>query len=234
MDTILFLHGWGGNEYSFAPILPMFEKHFKCISLSLPMFQRENGENEPDKPWTLEDYAEFIERKLDEHQVEKCHIVAHSFGCRVAVLLVRRNAERFKKLVMTGAAGIKKRRSIRTMLKILIYKARKKLASIFGREFVSKNTGSEDYKKLSDYGKITFHNVIRRDLRYQISQIEHDTLLVFGSMDKATPVKLGKKWYKLAKNAKLKVYEKSGHFCYIDERERFIVDSFAFLGVVYM
>ena len=238
MDTVLFLHGWGGDENSFAPVISMFEKQFKCVNLKFPQFQQDDPalgtkENSPDqiKPWTLEDYANFVERRLDELGIEKCHIVGHSFGARVAVLLVGRNPERFEKLVLTGAAGIRKRRSFKTILKILWFKIKKKVGKIFGRKVVS--GGSEDYRKLSDVGKVTFHNVIRRDLSAEIAKIAHSTLLIFGGNDRATPVRLGKKWQKLAQVALLKIYQYSGHFCFIDEPERFIVDVFSFLGVVY-
>jgi len=130
MDTILFLHGWGGNEQSFAPIMPVLKKHFRCITLGMPMFNN-NDTDEPGTPWTLEDYANHVENYLDSLGVTKCHIVAHSFGARVTCLLVTRNPKRYEKLILTGAAGIRPRQKIRTMLKIWSYKVKRKFAKIF-------------------------------------------------------------------------------------------------------
>jgi len=224
METILFLHGWGGDENSFAPILPFFEKQYKCLCPAMPMFQKDSKKDNPDSAWTLKDYAEFIENYLDENNIEKCHILAHSFGARVTTLLLNRNPDRYGRIILTGAAGIKKRKTLCVWLKIKSYKVRKKL-------FMNKKeSGSTDYKKLTDEGKKTFQKIIEYDLKGEISKIFHPTLLIYGGHDTATPVKMGRKWAKLSKNSILVTYKKSGHFCYIDENSRFIKDSSEFLS----
>ncbi|MCL2755965.1 MAG: alpha/beta hydrolase [Firmicutes bacterium] len=219
MKTILLLHGWGGNENSFAPILPYLSKHFRCLAPAFPMFGCDS-DNQPDTPWTLDDYTNFIQEYLVTNNVEKCHILAHSFGARVTALLVTRNPARFEKLVLTGAAGIR-RRKFSTIIKIKLYKLRKKLG-------YKKQSGSPDYKKLTNSGKKTFQNIINRDLKSEIKQINNPTLLIFGRNDNATPVKLGKKWVKISQNANLLVYNNSGHFAYLDETSRFIKDTCEF------
>ena len=211
----MFLHGWGGNETSFANILPFFRCHYRCLTLSMPMFQKEGY---ADKPWTLDDYAGFVTQFLDNNKVEYCHIIAHSFGCRVATLLATQNPSRYGQLVFTGAAGIRYRKRVNS-IKIWFYKLRKKL-------FKTTKGGSSDYRNLSQVGKITFQNIINRDLSPDIAKIQNPTLLIFGHYDKSTPLKIGRKWQKLVKNSELRVYKNSGHFCYIDEAERFIADAY--------
>jgi len=221
MKTILFLHGWGGDENSFANILPFFSKYFNCLTPSLPMFQKD--QDSPDTPWTLDNYADYVEKYLDSHNVEKCHIMAHSFGARVTTILVTRNPDRFERIVLTGAAGIR-RRKLSTFIKIKFYKLKRKLG------FKQKSGGSSDYQKLTNIGRKTFQNIINRDLRPEIKQITNHTLLIFGKKDTSTPVKLGKKWAKLSPNAKLLIYKQRGHFAFIDETSRFIKDSHKFLS----
>jgi len=216
METILFLHGWGGDEHSFANIIPALSKHFRCLTLSMPMFQKEDSE--PREPWTLENYADFVEKFLNTHDVEKCHILAHSFGCRVATLLVTRHPSRYGKLVLTGAAGIRAKRSLKTRIKIRFHKLG-----------IKKSKGSIDYQKLNDSGKITFQNVLRHDLKFEISKIQSETLLIFGRDDTATPVWMGKKWERISPHAQLKIYESAGHFAYIDDPKHFLSHTLAFL-----
>jgi len=223
MQTILFLHGWGGDEKSFTPILQYFKQHFNCLCPALPMFQSDSIKENPGAPWTLDDYADFVEEYLDKNDVEKCHIIAHSFGARVTALLLNKDPKRYGRIVLTGAAGIRKR-SLCVWFKVRVYKLRKRVFKI------KKQGGSSDYKKLTDAGKKTFQNIITFDLKNEIAKIIHPTLLIFGGKDSATPIKLGKKWQKLSKNSKLIIYKKSGHFCFIDEHARFIRDAYDFLN----
>jgi len=216
METLLLLHGWGGDECSFAPILPSLLKKFNCLAPAMPMFKK--GESSVPNAWTLEDYADYVENYLDQLNVKKCHILAHSFGCRVTILLALRNPDRYEKFLFTGAAGIKPRRSVRIRMKILWNKFMRKIGG-------KKDRGSADYRALSDTGKLTFQNVLRRDLSKEISLVQNETLLLFGKHDKATPPWMGRKWKNLSPNAKLVIYNKSGHFAYIDEKNRFISDA---------
>lgn len=202
--TILFLHGWGGDEDSFSSILPYFKKFYTCLTPS-PRIPH---------PWTLEDYTESIEKLLDESGVTSCHIIAHSFGARIAALLVTRNANRYGNLVLTGAAGLRRRKSFYKRLRVFLHKRR-----------ILKNKGSYDYRNLSDTEKITFKNVVNRDLASEFAQIKNPTLLVFGRNDKQTPQSMGKRMNKLIENSKLVIYKSSAHFPFIDNPDRFIVDT---------
>jgi len=206
VETLLLLHGWGGDSNSFAPLIPFLKLHFHLITPSMPM--------DPTQVMTLDDYADLVEQELID--VESCHILAHSFGCRVATILVSRNPKRFKKLVFTGAAGIPKSKSIKTKVKIRLHK------------LGFKQKGSPEYQVLSKEGKITFQNIINRDLSPEISRITNNTLLIFGSRDKSTPVTLGKRWAQLSKNSNLIIYKDVGHFAYLDQTSRFLRDTMVF------
>ena len=212
MENILFLHGWGGNENSFAPILPFLKTKYRCICVGMP--------REPDTPWTLEDYVKLVFEELDRLGIDKTHIVAHSFGARVTALLVTQQPERFDKLLLAGPAGIKPRFSLWRWFKIRLHKWK-----------IIKGKGSEDYRVLSQNGKITFQNIIKRDLVPEISQIKHQTLIIWGTKDKAIKKYMVKRWTKLNQYTTLKKYENAGHFCYLDEPTRFIVDIEEFLNV---
>ena len=216
MQTLLFLHGWGGDENSFAPIIPTLKKLFNCITISMPM-------DTPKAPWKMEDYADMVFRDLKARNIERTHLVAHSFGARVAVTMLNQNPNIFDKMILTGAAGIPPRKNFFVWLRIRLYKLKREL---FPR---SKQKGSLDYRKLSPNGKITFQNIIKKDLRPYIANLTTPTLLIYGSRDTATPVYMAKRWTELAQNVKLRIYKEAGHFCYIDESSRFISDVLDFL-----
>jgi len=210
VKTILFLHGWGTDENSFAHIRPFFERNCHCIFV--------NFDCNPKRVLTLEEYSKEVEQILSNNAVEKCHVIAHSFGARVAVLLANRNPNLVQKMVLTGAAGIKPRFSLIKWLKIRLHK------------MGFKQKGSSDYRKLGVAGKITFQNIINRDLSAVIVDVDVPTLLIWGKRDKSTPLYMGKLWTKLQKTATMKIYKDAGHFCFIDEPARFISNVVEFFG----
>ena len=149
--------------------------------------------------------------------VPSINIIGHSFGARVAVLLATRHPNLINRLVLTGAAGLRPRRSLRRWARIKIYKWFK-----IGR-------GSADYRRLTPAGKRTFQNIIHRDLAPEIARITAPTLLLWGKRDKSTPLYMGKRWTKLLQRAILKVYPRAGHFAFLDAPARFIHDAYQFL-----
>ena len=160
-------------------------------------------------------YVDEVEARFLNEARGLC-VVAHSFGARVAVLLANRNPELFEKMVLTGAAGLKSRFSLKVWLKIKWFK------------LTGRGKGSTDYRALSNTGKATFRNIIRRSLHSEITKLDTPTLLIWGKRDKSTPLYMAKRWTKLQKAAILKVYKAAGHFCFIDDPARFISDAFEF------
>jgi pimeloyl-ACP methyl ester carboxylesterase len=228
------LHGWGGNENSFLPIVKYFSRFYNCLSPSMPCFQKGGPDKHPTRPWTLDDYAEYTENILRDSGIKRCHIVCHSFGARVAVLLIKRNPKLVDKLVVCGGAGLKARFNLQVWLKIKIYKIKRRLLNsvrrLFGRPPLGRIAGgSADYRSLTENGKKTFINIIRRDLAGEINTVQTPTLLIYGRHDRATPPYMGRRWAKLCKTAKLKIYDTAGHFAYLDEPAKFIKDTAKFI-----
>ena len=213
MDNILFLHGWGGNEKSFASVLPFFQTKYNCICPALP--------REPETPWTLEDYVRLVFAELDQRDIKHTHIIAHSFGARVAVLLVNLQPERFGRLVLAGPAGIRPRLSFFRRLKIRLHKAG-----------IIKSRGSTDYRGLTPAGKQTFQNIVNRDLSPEISRVRQPVLVIWGTKDDSIKKKCLKRWTNLNTCVRIKFYNKAGHFCFLDAPARFIVDAEEFLNAV--
>lgn len=212
MQTLLLLHGWGGNADSFAPVARYFARDYRVLAPEFPC--------PPATVYTLDDYVRDLELYLQAHQVTRCAVVAHSFGARLVALLNARQPDLFTKIVITGGAGLKPRFSFKVWCKIRWYKFRKRL---FGKT----DGGSAEYRQLDDNGKATFRNIINRDLAPEIAGLTAPLLLITGSRDTATPPYMAKKWQKLAKKVKtsrLVLYRGYGHFAYLDCGARFIKD----------
>lgn len=221
MSTILFLHGWGGDVNSFAPISQYFTracdengKPYQVLIPTLPY--------PPTEIYTLENYADDIDRFLQEHQVARCVVVAHSFGARLVAVLNARHPKLFTKIIITGGAGLPPRWRFGVWLKIRWCKLCRRLRWRVPR-------GSADYRVLDDNGKRTFQNIIQRDLTDEIGQITVPTLLIWGARDRATPLDQCRRWQKLIPQAQTIIYRRCGHFAYLEKSARFIHDVAHFL-----
>lgn len=214
--TILFLHGWGGNADSFAPISGYFAREHTVLTPALAC--------PPATVYTLDDYAAEVLDYLRARNVTQCAVVAHSFGARLVALLNAQHPGLFTHIVITGGAGIPPRWSLATWLKIRWHKIKRRLG-------LPAHGGSADYRHLSPNGKITFQNVIHRDLSAEIRTITAPTTLIWGSRDSATPPEMFRRWQRLIPHAQARLYQGAGHFAYLEQPARFIRDVAHALGV---
>jgi pimeloyl-ACP methyl ester carboxylesterase len=136
------------------------------------------------------------------------------------VLLVNRQPERFGKIVLTGPAGLRQRKSFFRWLRVHLHKAG-----------IIKSRGSADYRALSAVGKATFKNIVNRDLSAEIARIRQPVLVIWGDQDTAIKKYMIKRWTKLQIRATLKVYKGCGHFCFLDKPARFVLDTEEFINV---
>ena len=215
---LLFLHGWGGNKDSFA----FLKKAFYDRDLWFVSFAGHGDSAEPKTPMSVADFAADVLDFVDTHSIEKPDVVAHSFGGRVALVLFALHPEKFGRLLLVGAAGLRPKRKLKTKLKIAKFKIDKWLV---GLKLKSKkcleNRGSADYNILSPVMRETFKKVVNENLSKYAKMVKAETLLVWGENDTETPLFMGKKLNKLIKNSALVVLEGKSHFCFYEEPLRF-------------
>ena len=183
------------------------------------------GESDSMKyPYSLDDYVAEIKGVIDLLGVEKVDVVAHSFGARVLVKLLAVD-KRIDKIVLTGAAGLGKRRGMKYFFKRTLFKI---LKSFIPREKLKKFYSS-DYLSLSPVMKESFKLIVGEDLTEYYKKIKNEALIIFGAKDKETPVKTAKRMKKCVKRSRLVVLSRSGHFCFCERPNAFNSKVFSFL-----
>lgn len=209
-EPLVLLHGWGQNMAMMKFIADHFKQRFQVLNLDLPGF----GESEEPKcVWNLDDYTLCIHECCKALQLSNPTLIAHSFGARIALLYAHRYQA--QKLVLTGAAGIKKSKTLQYYIRIYTYKLLKKL-------HMAPDMGSEDYKTASEVMKGVLIESVERDLRSLLPQITNEALLVWGEKDEATPLWMGETMEKMMPNATLIVLDGDDHFAYFHQPQRFI------------
>ena len=215
---ILFLHGWEGSTLSFKIFYEAMKTNHRCINLDFPPFGKSSF---PKKPLSVPDYSKMVLALLDYLEITKVNIVAHSFGGRVAIELASKT-KIINKLLLTGSAGLKKR-SIKKILKIKIYKLKKFLAKIklFPQKLLE-NKGSCEYNKLDPIMKQTFINIVNYNQKKLLPKINVPTLLIWGINDKETPFCFTKVFKNNIKDCEIIKFENCSHFAYLEKPQTFL------------
>ena len=239
-EPLLLLHGWGGKAESFLPVARDFKKTHKVYAVDFPGHGRSD---EPDAPWSVTEYMEYIRAFLKEAGIERTDIIAHSFGGRVAILLAATYPGLVGKMVLTGAAGIPPRRNGKKTMKTRVYRLLRGIArsgaaqAVLGdertalfQEALVQRFGSRDYRALTPFMRQTFNRVISQDLTDCLSRIKAPTLLIWGEDDTETPLWLGKLMEEKIPDAGLVSWPGCGHFAYLDRYGDFKLVVERFLG----
>lgn len=217
-DWLVLLHGWKMNSESFKDVISRLEKKYKVLSIDLLGF---GNSDVPNDSLTIDDYLDMIEKLLDNLGVINPIILGHSFGGKLAILYALRR--KVKKLILVSPSGIK-HFSFKTFLKIRIYKIKKIFYRLLKKDLkkLQSKYGSSDYIDLAPAMKKTMSNIIKVYVDSELKKLTSPVLLLWGYYDKITPYKDTKKFMKNVKNIKLVTFQRSGHFCYIDEVDKFV------------
>ena len=219
---LLFLHGYMSDKNSFYYQIKFFSAHgFECIAPDFPGF----GSSAPIKEeWSVGDYAAWLYDFTQAAHILSPHIIAHSFGCRVALKLL--SAQNIAdRLVITGGAGIVKPRSPAYMRKVKAYRTVKK----FAPKFAEKHFGSSEYRALPPVMRGSYKKIVNEDLRACASLVKNKTLLIYGAGDRVTPPdEEGQTFHELIAESSL-VTMRGDHFCFCRYPQIFNAAALAFL-----
>ncbi len=216
MKNILILHGWELRGSVYNQLKKLLEKEgFTVFVPDLPGF----GERPLSKPvLTLADYVNFVKDFIKKNIKQDLVIIGHSFGARVAIVLASQNPENLKKLVLTGAPGIRRPLPLRSKIAFFLAKTASGIFTVppfsflqgFFRKLLYKFTGEFDYYKAGNLRE-TFKNIIAHELTDHLAKIKIPTLLVWGEQDLIVPVSDGQAMREFISNAKLIVIRTANH-----------------------
>ena len=214
-DNILILPGWGDTRKTFDNIINNI-KDYNVYIIDYPNFGKSSNLN---KEYTIYDYTELILNFINDKNINNPIIIAHSFGGRIASLLVTKYNLKVKKLLLIDVAGIK-RINLKLLLKQTIYKILKSITALLpNKQKIRKKLfnyfSSNDYKNINSNMRKTFQNIVKENLKKYYKNIKAETLIIWGENDNDTPLKDGIIINKLIKNSALIIYPKAEHYSYL-------------------
>ena len=205
---MVFLHGYLSSKEAFTAQIHYFSRFFRVTAIDFVGF---GGSDPLKESFSVADYARWTEEVLRLLDIQKPHVIAHSFGCRVAVKMAAASSDCFDKIVLTGAAGVVFKRSLRYHLKVKTYR----LVRRFAPKFAEKRFGSAEYRTLPPIMRESYKKIVNEDLRACARLIENEVLLVQGKMDTTTPKKEAEAYLACLKRGRLVTMD-GGHFAFAE------------------
>lgn len=224
------LHGYLSKKESFYYQIKFLSESFKVTAPDFPFFGGSEGD---DRAWSVGDYAEWLKKFIVRTGLKKPHIIAHSFGARVAIKLLAENGDMCDKLVITGGAGLVKPRSSQYMRRVKTYRRIKK---IFPR-YAERHFGSKEYRSLSPIMRESYKLIVNEDLKSCAAKICNPAYLLYGANDTVTPPsEEGAVFNSLIRGSRLEIMDGT-HFCFSEHPEIFNLKIKSFLdyyGNIYL
>jgi pimeloyl-ACP methyl ester carboxylesterase len=227
--ALLFLHGWGCDGTIWNSVAANISGY---TLFQLDFWGFGQSAMPPDTGWNVADYANAVKKFCDEQNISSVHIVCHSFGARVAIMLCHLYPALVSSLVITGGAGLR-RFSLKRTIRVAQFKLCRLLVKLkLCKPDALTKFGSSDYHHLSTLAlKNTFNKVIMQDLTRLLKSVTCPTLLVWGRDDIDTPLWMAKKFARRIKNSSL-VQIEGDHFAFLKHSVQFSRIVAAFLGGV--
>ena len=218
---MLFLHGYLSSKEAFLYQIRYFSAFYRVTAIDFLGF---GASGKLSEPFSVSDYANWLKETMQTLGIRKPHVVAHSFGCRVAVKTASTDSEAFDKIILTGPAGIIINRGFVYQCKVKTYRAVKKLFP----KFAEKRFGSKEYRSLSPIMKESYKKIVNEDLREDAKKVKNPVLIIHGKADTTTTHREATIYLNSFPSAKL-IQTDGGHFAFLDNPTTFNLISEEFL-----
>jgi len=226
-EVVLFVHGFGSSLESWEPVSPLLCASRRCVGVDLKGFglsSRYDGDYSPAAQ------ADALAELLDVLGVARAHVLAHSYGCAVALRLVLDHPERVDHLVLTDAFAYHEQMpwffawsrppGAGELLFGLFYDQQldyRASLAFHDPELVSHELVRRSYRAMRKPGSRAAALATVRGLDLDQAQLRYHsiaapTLLVWGVEDQVTPLRWGQRLVKHLPDSRLETIDQAGHF----------------------
>ncbi|MBQ4120113.1 MAG: alpha/beta hydrolase [Clostridia bacterium] len=230
---VLLLHGWGASFDTYRGIINTLKNRCRVVAVNFPGC---GNSDTMKKPWTLDDYCDFVLKFMKAVDLESPILFGHSHGGRVTMKLVAEGLVNPPKIVLLDAAGLIPKKSLKQKWRAKSFKVIKTVLTLpviksFSGGLLEKarnHYGSADYNAAPLVLRQTLVSLVNTDIRDILHKISCPTLLIWGENDTATPLSDAKIIESLIPDCGLCVLKDSGHFAFCEKpfEANAIINSF--------
>lgn len=235
-ETIIFLHGIGGNKSNWAAQMAYFaDKGYRAVAWDV----RGYGDSDDyEGPFDFEAISADLLRLMDELSVEKAHLVGLSMGGRILMDFAYRYGDRIASLVICGAfpsfgqaLSPEQRAEYLRLRKQPLLEGRsftelapKLIASLTGpdaSESVRESLGDSIRQLRKDSYLKALEAAVYFDRSQEIQSITARTFLLYAQDDRLTPPEMGRDVQALMPRAQMHVLPRCGHLMNLEAPDAF-------------
>jgi pimeloyl-ACP methyl ester carboxylesterase len=228
-NPLLLLHGLFGALSNWEGVVSRFSKNFRVIIPMLPIYEM------PIKEAGLEGLRTFVEEFVSMKKLIDMIIMGNSLGGHIALLYTLKNADKVKKLILTGSSGLFEDSMGGSYPKRGNYQYIKERVSytFFDPKVASKELVDEVFEITNSIPKCMRIVAIaksaqRNNIAEEIPKITIPTLLVWGLNDTITPPMVAYEFNRLIPKSQLKFIDNCCHAPMMEHPEKFneLVEDF--------
>lgn len=253
--VIVFLHGWGGSGRYWESTAKTLSDKFDCLLYDMRGFGRSLLPKEQVSTekltYEMETYAVDLAEFLDNLNLKRVYLNAHSMGASIAVLFLNLYPERVERAILTcagifeydeksfsqfhrfGGYVVKFRPRWLAKIPLLnrLFMARflyRSLPDVISRAFL------EDFLVADNEAALgTIFTSVSQEaaevMPQEFAKLSVSTLLVSGEYDKIIPAEMGRRAAELSEQVEFVVIPDTAHFPMLEDPSTYIKQVRAFL-----
>lgn len=229
---VIFLHGLGGARMAWGPQLRGLSDQFRCIAWDMPGY----GHADPIRPLTYDVIAERVVQLIDTIGAERADLVGLSFGGMHALHTAINFPDRVAKMVLAstspafGMDGTTKEDWTRDRLASLENGGTPADGAERILDFIA---GTPLTGQIREEAIECFHNISAdgfrgsveclptNDVRDQLANIDHESLVIVGELDQETPPSYAQVLHDGLPNSRLEILAGVGHLTNAEAPDKF-------------
>jgi pimeloyl-ACP methyl ester carboxylesterase len=242
--ALIFIHGLGAAWQSWLENIPEFARDHRVVAMDLPGF---GCSDLPEGDISIEYYANWVFRLLDELGIDAGAVVGNSMGGFIAAEMAIRRPERVQRLALVSAAVFwQEYRRAQPLVELA-----RRSDAIVARALTRVTDDVATRPRLRSWALATAgfryphliekqlaHELVRSarrtdgylpaleamadfPLEEELPKISCPALIVWGAQDTLVPVKDAKRLQALIPGSRRVVFERTGHVAMLERPERF-------------
>jgi pimeloyl-ACP methyl ester carboxylesterase len=221
-ETILFIHGAGGGQYTWSYQKSFFEKEFNPVIVELPGHGESEGKGERE----IGRYAEHVHAFAKALGLQKVFLVGHSMGGAIVQTLSLIRPEMIKGIVLAGTGAKLKVLPIilngvkaefeETVRMIIQFSHSPKTPLVFIERGITDMMRCRPEVLYGDFLACDQFGIMK-----ELGKINLPTLILCGEDDQLTPVKYSEFLHYGIEGSKLQVLPNAGHMVMMETPQLF-------------
>lgn len=201
-EPVVLVHGLSGSTRWWDRTVPALAARHRVYLVDLPGF---GSMRRAEGGFVLSEAAGWLSSWMEAVGLERAHLVGHSMGGYISVVLAARRPELLRRLVLVAPAGVPTGRSMHGYLLPLL-RAGRYMTPAFLPVLV------RDALRMGPSTLLgAAREILAEDVRRQLREIEAPTLLVWGLQDTIVPPSAGDVMRQEIPTSRLLVIEGAGH-----------------------